>query len=80
MRVAGEFDDLALMKVMASKFSAVVPVPSVVSREAAERYELKSIGVADRCVVEIYAITAERKITHPIVGMLTGHARRLVFG
>jgi len=79
-RVVAEFEDLALMKVMAAQEQGVVPVPSVVVQEAVERYGLREIGAAENCREEFYAITAERKITHPVVSILTGHARRLVFG
>ena len=79
-RVVAEFEDLALMKVMAAQEQGVVPVPSVVLREAIDRYGLREIGAAENCREEFFAITAERKITHPVVSLLTGHARRLVFG
>ncbi len=79
-RVVAEFEDLALMKVMAAQEQGIVPVPSVVVQEAIDRYGLREIGAAENCREEFYAITAERKITHPVVSLLTGHARRLVFG
>jgi LysR family transcriptional activator of nhaA len=79
-RVVAEFEDFALMKVMAAQEQGVVPILSVVLREAIDRYGLREIGAAENCRVEIFAITAERKITHPVVSLLTGHARRLVFG
>ena len=79
-RVVAEFEDLALMKVMAAQEQGFVPVPSVVLREAVDRYGLREIGAAENCRVEIFAITAERKITHPVVTILTDHARRLVLG
>ncbi|HLP08247.1 MAG TPA: LysR family transcriptional regulator [Opitutaceae bacterium] len=79
-RVIGEFEDLALMKVLAAEEQGFVPVPSVVLREAIDRYGLREIGAAENCREEFYAITAERKISHPAVSVLTDHARRLVFG
>ncbi|HLP01116.1 MAG TPA: transcriptional activator NhaR [Opitutaceae bacterium] len=79
-RVIGEFEDLALMKVLAAEEQGFVPVPSVVLREAIDRYGLREIGAAENCREEFYAITAERKISHPAVTVLTDHARRLVFG
>ena len=79
-RVVAEFEDLALIKVMAAQEQGVVPVPSVVVQEAIDRYGLREIGAAENCREEFYAITAERKITHPVVSILTGYARRLVFG
>lgn len=78
-RVVAEFEDLALMKVMAAQEQGFVPVPSIVRREAVDRYGLREIGAAENCRLEIFAITAERKITHPAITLLTDHARRLVF-
>ncbi len=79
-RVIGEFEDLALMTVLAAEEQGFVPVPSVVLRESSERYGLREIGAAENCREEFYAITAERKISPPAVTLLTDHARRLVFG
>lgn len=79
-RVVAEFEDLALMKVMAAQGQGVVPIPSVVLREAVERYGLREVGAAENCRAEFYAITAERKITHPVVSLLTETAQKLVFG
>lgn len=78
-RVIAEFDDLALMKDMAVQAEGFVPVPTVVLREAVDRYGLRVIGRAKECRDEFYAITAERKITHPVVSLLAQHAQRLVF-
>jgi LysR family transcriptional activator of nhaA len=79
-RVIAEFEDMALMKVTAAEEQGVVPVPSVVLREAVERYGMREVGAAANCRQEFYAITAERKISHPAVTVLTDRARRLVFG
>ncbi|HVU34829.1 MAG TPA: LysR family transcriptional regulator [Opitutaceae bacterium] len=79
-RVVAEFEDLALMKAMATQTEGFVPVPTVVLREANENYGLRTVGEAAGCRDEFYAITAERKITHPVVGLLTERAQRLVFG
>lgn len=79
-RVIAEFDDLALMKAMATQAPGFVPVPTVVLREATDRYGLRVIGEATGCRDEFYAITAERRITHPAVALLTQHAQKLVFG
>ena len=78
-RVVAEFEDLALMKVMAAQERAFVPVPTVVVREEVDRYGLREIGVATNCHEEFYAITAERKITHPVLSLLTENAQKLIF-
>ncbi|MDD3178823.1 MAG: transcriptional activator NhaR [Opitutaceae bacterium] len=79
-RVIAEFEDAALMKVMAANGEGFVPIPTVVVREAVSRYGLRVIGATDRCRDEFYAITAERKITHPLVSLVTEKAQKLTFG
>jgi len=79
-RVVAEFEDLALMKAMAAQEHGFAPIPSVVLGEAVERYGLRRIGSAENCRAEFYAITAERKVAHPAVALLTERAARLVFG
>ena len=67
------------MKVMAANGQGVVPIPTVVAKEAVARYALRIVGVTDRCRDQFYAITAERRITHPLVSLLTESARKLTF-
>lgn len=78
-RVVAEFEDPALMKVIAAQGQGFAPIPTVVLRDANECYQLLPIGVAERCKEQFYAITAERKITHPVVSLLTENARQLIF-
>lgn len=79
-RVVAEFDDAALMKVAAANGLGFVPIPTIVAREALTRYDLRRIGATERCRDQFYAITAERKITHPLISMITERAQRLTFG
>lgn len=78
-RVAAEFEDAALMKVMAANARGFVPIPTLVVKEAVARYGLRVIGATDRCQDQFYAITAERKITHPLVSLITESAQQLTF-
>lgn len=79
-RVVAECEDAALLKVMAANGSGFVPIPTLVSKEAVGRYQLRVIGTTDRCRDQFYAITAERKITHPLVSLITENAPKLVPG
>ena len=78
-RVVAEFEDLALMKVMASEGRGFIAVPTVAVREAIGRYGFQMIGQAAKCQIELHAITAERRIVHPAVALLTTTARRDLF-
>ena len=73
--VIAEFEDAALMKVVAAEGRAVIPVPTVVLKEAVTRFGLKLIGSTDKCRDEFYAISAERRITHPAVLLIADRAQ-----
>lgn len=78
-RVMAEFEDLALMKEMAAEGRAFIALPSVVAREAAARYQFQTIGAAGKCIAKFYAISAERKISHPAVKLITDNAQAALF-
>lgn len=68
--VVAEFEDLALMKVMAAAGGGFIALPTVVAAEAARRYGFRLIGEARNCRVRFHAITAERRIAHPAVALI----------
>jgi LysR family transcriptional activator of nhaA len=72
-RIVAEFEDAALMKVMASDGRGFIPVPSVVAQEAVDRFSLRIIGATEKCRDQFFAITADRRIHHPAVAALTRH-------
>jgi LysR family transcriptional activator of nhaA len=76
-QVVADFDDGALMKVIAAEGRGFVAIPSVIMAEAKTRYGLVAIGTTLRCVDNVYAITAERRLSHPAVNLVTESARRL---
>lgn len=73
-KVVAEFEDAALMKVMAADGKGFIPVPTLVIQEASDRYGLKIIGATEDYLDSFYAITAERRIDHPAVALITQHA------
>jgi LysR family transcriptional activator of nhaA len=76
--VVAEFEDLALMKVMASEGRGFIAVPTVAVNEARERYGFLAIGKADQCRMQFHAITAERRIVHPAVAAISAQARHIL--
>jgi LysR family transcriptional activator of nhaA len=73
--IVGEFEDAALMKVVAAEGQGVLPVPSVIAQEAVKRYKLKIVGITHKCQEQFYAITGERRLTHTAVVSITENAR-----
>lgn len=78
--VVGEFDDTALQKVFAQADFGIVPAP-VANRDEIERqYGLTPIGRADGVVERFYAVTVERRITHPAVVAISEQMQREPLG
>jgi LysR family transcriptional regulator, transcriptional activator of nhaA len=70
-RVLAEFEDAALMKVMAADGRGFIPVPTLVAQEAIDRFSLREIGATEKCREQFFAITADRRIHHPAVAVIT---------
>jgi len=78
-RVVGEFDDGALMKAFGRHGDGIFLSPSVVEGETATQYAVQIIGRSDELVEDFYAISVERRITHPGVAAITQVARDALF-
>ncbi len=74
-RVVGEFEDAALTKIVATDGHGFIAVPTVVASEAVERYGFVPIGRTKEVVSRFYAITAERRFTHPAILAMTEKLR-----
>jgi len=73
--VVAEFEDLALMKVMAAEGRGFIALPSVGTSEASARYGFETIGSAESCKVSFYALTVARRMEHPAVTSITKVAK-----
>ncbi|MCM2315907.1 MAG: transcriptional activator NhaR [Thermoanaerobaculia bacterium] len=78
-RVVAEFDDSALMKVFGYAGIGAFPASTVIEKEICEQYGLKVIGRIEEIRERYYAISSERKLTHPAVVAITEGARSNVF-
>lgn len=74
----GEFEDAALMTVVAADGLGLMPMAAVVKRELS-RYKLEIIGTTEKCTDQFYAISAERRLTHPAVVLVTENAQQEMF-
>lgn len=77
-QIVAEFEDLALMKVMAAEGRGFMALPTWALNDALEHYGFQVIGRAEQCRVQFHAITAERRIVHPAVAHITSQVRRLM--
>lgn len=74
-RLAGEFDDSALMKVFGARGTGFFAAPQVLEDEIRTEYGVVVIGRAEEVRESFYAITVERKLRHPGVVALAEAAR-----
>ena len=79
-RIIGEFDDGALMSAFGREGRGVFMAPTVMERDTVEQYGVEWIGRTEELVDEFYAVSVERRITHPCVVAITGAARGQLFG
>ncbi len=73
-RLMAEFDDAALMKIAAVDGLGFFALPTLVVKEAVAHYGFEIIGRTEDCRQQFYAISAERKLTHPAVLAITSQA------
>jgi LysR family transcriptional activator of nhaA len=76
-RVVGEFDDTALMAAFGQAGTGVFPVPTIAEEEFVTAGELSVIGRTNEVQVSYFAISVERRLTHPCVLAVTQSAQRI---
>ena len=73
-RVAGEFDDSALLKAFGEAGAGIFASPSVIEEEICRMYRMSAIGQTDEIKERYYAISPERRLKHESVVMITDTA------
>lgn len=79
-RIIGEFDDGALMNAFGREGRGAFMAPTVMEHETVTQFGVEVIGRTDELVDEFYAVSVERRITHPCVVAITDAARGQLFG
>ena len=77
--IVGEFDDSALMKAFGQAGTGVFIAPTPIATEVEKQYGVEVIGKTDEVREQFYAISVERKISHPAVVAITKTAREWLF-
>ena len=78
-RIIGEFDDSALMKAFGQTGAGIFIAPTAISKEVESQYGVVAIGQIDDVRAQFFAISVERKISHPAVVAITKTAREWLF-
>ena len=74
-RIMGEFDDSALMKAFGQAGKGVFIVPTAIADEVAKQFKVAKVGDTEDVQEQFYAISVERRISHPAVATITKAAR-----
>ena len=78
-QIVGEFDDSALMKAFGQAGAGLFVAPSAIVDHVCKQYKVIEIGRIGSVVEQLYAITSERRLTHPAVVAISKVAREDVF-
>ncbi len=78
-RIAGEFDDSALMKTFGQAGVGIFVAPTAIAAEVEKQYGVVVVGQTDEVREQFYAISVQRKISHPAVVAITETARQWLF-
>jgi LysR family transcriptional activator of nhaA len=78
-RVVGEFDDGALMTAFGREGRGVFMAPTVLDAETRKQFGVALLGRTTELEEEFFAISVERRITHPCIAAITQTARGQLF-
>jgi LysR family transcriptional activator of nhaA len=79
-RIVAEIEDSALLKVFGQHGSGIFPAPTIVAADVRRQYGVHVVGSTEKARESFFAITIERRITHPAVAAITAAARTSLFG
>jgi len=78
-RIAGEFDDSALMAAFGQAGAGIFSAPSAIADQVSEQYGVEVIGTTEEITEGFYAISVERRLSHPAVVAISEAARQELF-
>ncbi|MSQ53165.1 MAG: LysR family transcriptional regulator [Betaproteobacteria bacterium] len=77
--IAGEFDDGGLLKAFGRAGVGIFPAPTAIARQVRQQYGVVAVGQPKEVSEAFYAISVERRLTHPAVLAITSSARKELF-
>jgi len=77
--IRGQYDDSALMKSFGERGFGVFFMPTIIEQEVCESFKVNIVGRMSDIKQKFYAISAERKVTHPAVAAVCNSARDVIF-
>lgn len=77
--IVGEFDDSALLKAFGEAGAGLFAAPTAIEAEIMRMYRANPIGRTDDITESYFAISAERRLSHPAIVSITEAARAGLF-
>ena len=77
-RIVGEFDDGALLKSFGQAGAGFFAASAAISGYICQQYQVQQLGLVDKVTEQLYAITTERRLTHPAI-LAIGASTSLIF-
>jgi LysR family transcriptional activator of nhaA len=78
-RIVGEFDDSALLKSFGQAGAGLFVAPTAIAAYVTDQYRVSAVGRIDAISEQLYAITTERRLSHPAIVAIIQVARDEVF-
>ena len=78
--VIAEFDDSALMKAFGQAGSGLFAAPTAIADSVIKQYGVRSLGRVETVKEQLFAITTERRIKHPVIVAVINTTQQEVFG
>ncbi|MBL8811374.1 MAG: transcriptional activator NhaR [Planctomycetaceae bacterium] len=77
--VVAEIEDSALLKILATQGLGLAPVADAVLKDVEQQYDLHPVGPLRGVQMQFFAISVERRVTHPAVRAIAEAARDRLF-
>jgi len=74
-RLVGEFEDAALIKAFGQAGRGLFVVPSTIELEVQRQYQVRVVGRTDDVKEQFFAISVERRVSHPAIRLISQTAR-----
>ncbi|HUW26557.1 MAG TPA: transcriptional activator NhaR [Gallionella sp.] len=79
-QIVGEFDDSALLSAFGQAGAGLFVAPTAIASYVCEQYRVEAIGRINAISEQLFAITTERRLTHPAIIAISQGAHDEVFG
>jgi len=76
LNIVGEFDDSMTLKAFGQDGYGIFPGATAIEKEICRQYRVQVVGQLDSLKQHFYAITVQRRLTHPAVLAIVQAARR----